>query len=204
MATEHNHQTLKNAIGQLPRYAPKASVWGSIERQLEEDFAQATLQDAIQQLPSYAPPAALWERIEADLNQPAVSRLRVSRTTWISIAAAIILAIVSLVFWLNQTPEPEEHVQFVYAEAQQNAINADWDDDEAVIENVAKAYAQRASFLQNEQSETLLSDLEELNKAKAEIQTMMKKYGRDVTLIQNMVEIERERTEIVKKMAQEI
>lgn len=204
MATERNHQTLKNAIGQLPRYTPKASVWEGIEHHLDEDSTQATLQDAIQQLPSYAPPAALWERIEADLNQPAVSRLRVSKTTWISIAAAMIFAVVSLVFWLNQTPEPEEHVQFVYAEAQQNAINADWDDDEAVIENIAKAYAQRASFLQNEQSETLLSDLEELNEAKVEIQNMMKKYGRDANLVQNIIEIERERTKIVKKMAQEI
>lgn len=204
MATERNHQTLQTAIGQLPRYAPKASAWEGIERQLDADFAETTLQDAVQQLPSYAPPAAVWERIEADLNQPVISRLRVSRTTWISIAAATVIAVVSLVFWLNQTPDPEEYVQFVYAEASQNVINADWDDDETVIEKVAKAYAQRASFLQNEQSETLLSDLEELNEAKAEIQNMIKKYGRDAALIQNIVEIEREHTEIVKKMAQEI
>lgn len=204
MTTERNHQTLKNAIGQLPRYAPKASAWQGIERQLDADSAEATLQDAIQQLPSYAPPATVWEQIEADLNQPVISRLRVSKTTWISIAAATVIAVVSLVFWLNQTPDPEEYVQLIYAEAQQNAINADWDDDETVIENVAKAYAQRASFLHNEQSETLLSDLEELNEAKAEIQNMMKKYGRDANLVQNIIEIERERTEIVKKMAQEI
>ncbi|MBK7872345.1 MAG: hypothetical protein IPJ74_17540 [Saprospiraceae bacterium] len=199
---ENNYQILQNAIKRLPQYTPSVSTWEAIDYQLDMDQSQEQLQATIRDLPSYAPTAALWERIEKDLNTKPT--LRISRGVWLSAAAAILAAVVSLVFWLNQTPEPEETVQMQYAQAETNPIKADWDEDDAIIKDIADAYAQRSDFLKNTDSENLLFDLEELNEAKAEIKTMMQNYGQDAQLVRTMVEIERERSEIVKKMAQEI
>ncbi len=201
---ERNHQTLQNAIVQLLDYQPKHRLWDAIEQRLDAEQSQERLQEAINQLPTYAPPTELWNRIAAELEQPSPMRLRVSRSAWLSLAAATILAVISLVFWLNRTPEPTETVQMLYAAAEANPINADWNEDEATIEHIMNIYAQRASFLQSEPGETLISDLKELNEAKAEIQNMMQKYGQDAQLVRTIVEIERQRSEIVKKMAQEI
>ncbi|MDX1943712.1 MAG: hypothetical protein SFU99_24305 [Saprospiraceae bacterium] len=199
---ENNYEILQNAIKRLPQYAPNISVWDAIEHQLDIDQSQEQLQSAIHDLPSYAPPAALWERIEENLDKKPA--LRISRGVWLSAAAAILLAVVSLVVWLNQTPEPTEMVQMQYAQAETHPIKADWDEEDAVIQNIADAYAQRSDFLKNTGNENLLLDLKELNQAKAEIKTMMQKYGQDAQLVRSIAEIERERSEVVKKMAQEI
>lgn len=197
---EQNYQTLRNAIQQLPDYEPSIAVWEVIDQRLK---SEETLDNALAQLTTYAPPTAVWERISEDLEKPAtVRRLRL---VWIGAAAAAVLVVsAGTYFWNTQTPEPVETLQVVYQEVEQpsNIVKADWDDDEADIDFVAKAYAQRVAFLQKDDS--LLSELEELNQAKLEIKTMLAKYGNDANLIRTIADIERQRSAIVKQMATEI
>lgn len=197
---EQNYQTLRSAIQQLPHYEPSTAVWEGIDQRLK---SEETLDNALAQLTTYAPPTAVWERISADLEKPAT--VRRLRPVWIGIAAAAVVVVsVGTYFWNTQTPEPVETLQVVYQEVEQpsNVVKADWDDDEADIDFVAKAYAQRVAFLQKDNS--LLSELEELNQAKLEIKTMLAKYGNDANLIRTIADIERQRSAIVKQMATEI
>lgn len=204
MAQEINHKTLQRAINQLPQYTPEAQVWLTLEQELGTLASEETLHVAIEGLPSYAPSASLWGRIAIELEQPVRKPLFVRRWVQLASAAALAGAVISLAIWLNQPKDPITKESIFYAQTESmEAVNADWDEDDALIDNVAKAYAQRASFLQNKDP-NLLSELEELNEAKAEIKAMMQKYGRDAELIQNIVEIERERTTVAKQMAQEI
>ncbi len=205
---EQHHSTLQEAIERLPRYAPDASVWENITQQLNADAAEAPLQAAIEQLPTYAPPPEVWERIAHDLHAPplVLRQLRATRVAWSAVAATLLLAIVSWVFWLRQPPDPQEIVQTSHTEAPAAPMPspADWDEDEAIIEHIQQQYTQRAALFDLPAAEDLLSDLEELNEAKAEIKTMMQKYGHDTQLVRTIAQIERERSAIIKKMAQEI
>lgn len=201
---ELNHDTLQRAIRELPQYSPSEAVWASLEQALEAAQSETALQEAIHGLPTYAPKPDVWERIEQELEQPVRKPLFVRRGVQLASAAVLAGAVLALVIWLNMSNDTRTQEKIVYAQAEQAAApNADWDADDALIANVAAAYAQRASFLQTE-GRDLLSELEELNEAKAEIKTMMQRYGRDAQLIENIIEIERERTEVVKEMAQEI
>lgn len=199
-AEEQNYQTLRNAINQLPGYEPNTDIWKEINQRLK---GEENLDNALAQLATYPPPAAVWERISADLEKPA--NVRRLRPVWISAAAAAVVVVsVGTYLWNVQTPEPLETLQVVYQEVEQpnNVVKADWDEDEADIALVTKAYAQRVSLLQKDKS--LLSELEELNLAKQEIKTMLAKYGNDADLIRTIADIERQRSNIVKQMATEI
>ena len=201
---ELNRNTLQRAIRELPQYTPGEAVWASLEQALEAEQSEAALQEAIHKLPTYAPKDDLWGRIEQALAQPARKPLYVRRRVQLASAAVLAGAVLALVVWLNMPNDPGVQEQITYAQtAQAQSPKADWDADDALIANVAQAYAQRASFLQTN-GRDLLSELEELNEAKAEIKAMMQRYGRDAQLIEHIIEIERERTQVVKQMAQEI
>jgi hypothetical protein len=199
---EHNYQTLRNAIDRMPTHEPGTSVWDAIDRRLT---SEETLDHAIAQLPNYAPPAAVWERIAEDLQKPA--KVRRLRPAWIgAAAAAVVVFTVGAYLWNTQTPEPVEKVQVVYAETQKptNAIKTDWDEDDAVMQEVVEAFAQKASYIKEADDQSLLSEWEELKNAKSEIKTMLAKYGNDADLIRTIAEIERQRSALVKQMATEI
>lgn len=193
---EINHQTLQTAILHLPFYEPNANVWTNIELELNNDEA---LEQAMEQLPSYSPPAEVWERISEELEKPAtIFRLR---PIWISYAAAVAaVLIIGAYWWSLQYPTPIEKVNMVYQEVEKpkTKLVADWDEDEAAIMLVVNAYEKRTSIFQTDKS--LLSELEELNQAKAEVKTMLKKYGTDPDLIKSIAEIERQRSTIIKQM----
>lgn len=201
---EQNHDTLQRAIRELPQYSPGEAVWLSLEQALDAERAEEPLREAIQSLPTYAPQVDVWDRIEQELAQLVRKPLFVRRWMQLASAAALVGVAVALAVWLNLSSGADVQETVTYAQAEQaESTSADWDADDALIAGVADAYAQRASFLQNE-GRNLLSELEELDEAKAEIKAMMQKYGTDAQLVQNIVDIERERTEVVKQMAQGI
>lgn len=199
---EQNYETLRNAINRLPSYEPGISVWNAIDRRLT---SEETLDHAIAQLPSYAPPAAVWERITEDLEKPA--KVRRLRPVWIGIAAAAVAVFaVGIYLWNSQVPEPMETIQVVYKQVEKpnHILKADWDEEDAEMQAVVDAFAQKASFVKQVDDESLLSEWKELNNAKAEIKTMLAKYGNDPDLVQTIAEIERQRSAVVKQMATEI
>lgn len=201
---EQNYQTLTDAIRRLPSYEPPVELWNAINRSLT---SQETLETAIEQLPTYAPPSAVWERIAEQLEQPANAKVRRLLPVWWSAAAAALIVLSFGIYWWNvQLSEPGEQVQMVYSQTEQptNILKADWDDDETVMQEVVDAFAQKASFIQNPENQSLLSEWKELNEAKTEAKIMMKKYGKDAQLVRQIAEIERQRSSVVKQMATEI
>ncbi|MFN7115970.1 MAG: hypothetical protein ACK4TA_04180 [Saprospiraceae bacterium] len=199
---EKNHQTLQNAVNQLPTYEPSPALWQAIDRVLT---SEETLDHAIENLPTYAPPVAVWERIIDELDQPVkVKRLR---PAWIgAAAAALVILTLGTYFWRNWEPQAQEKVELVYQESDQplHILKTDWNDDEALMEEVVEAFAQKASFIQNFENQQLISEWQELKEAKNEAATMLRKYGKDAEVVRTIAEIERQRSAIVKQMATEI
>ncbi len=202
MATEQNYSTLRDAIDRLPQYEPEPTLWQRINNQLDNEFI---FEDAVRTLPTYAPPAAVWERIETDLERPTLwSR---NKIMWIGAIAATLTGLsVGGYFWTQQMPEPVEKVQVIYAsvEKSEDVFKADWDNEDAEMEEIVQAFAQKATFVKQAADQSLLSEWSELNNAKSEIKTMLVKYGNDANLIRTIAEIERQRSAIVKQMATEI
>ena len=66
MNQDINHNTLKNAVTQLPTYPPPDEIWLAMDKELN-------LQKGIGQLPEHEPPKLVWESIEANLVKNAES-----------------------------------------------------------------------------------------------------------------------------------
>lgn len=199
---EKNHQTLQHAIRELPTYQPSLGIWDAIDRALT---SEETLESAIENLPSYAPPTAVWNRIAQELEQPAI--IRRLRPAWINAAAAaLVILTLGVYFWMTWESGSAEQVQIVYNTSEQNLniLTPDWNDDEVVMQEVVEAFAQKVSFVQKPENQSLLSEWEELKMAKEEANMMLKKYGKDATLVRTIADIERQRSVIVKQMATEI
>ncbi len=203
--SEQHHATLQRSLKELPQYTPTEAVWEAIAAQLDSDQVELPLRSAIQQLPSYTPPEHVWDRLANTLSEtPVSSRTRLLRLVpWLAAASMIGLA---LLFALRsyQQETPEASIVVVYEQEEVLPVTADWDDDETAIAWVELQYRQQLAALSNQTHDNLLQELHELKEAKSEVQAMLQQYGKDAQTVRLIAKIERERSAVVKKMAQSI
>jgi len=197
---EHNHATLAKAIKELPAYAPPVSVWDRIEPELD-------LQEGIQNLPEHSPPAMVWEAIATELEtQDTVSKvkqLNPRRAYWAAAASVAVLLVAALYLWPNF--QKGENIVYESTVVEGTFVfQANWDEDDQMLHLAVEQYRNDPLAQQNEDYDQYLKEWEELNAAKAEIKTMMERYGKDSRLVRQLGSIERERTEVVKEMVVQI
>lgn len=206
MLQEKNRAALQSAIRQLPVYEPAEGIWEGISRRLEEAEKETGLQASLHQLPVYSPPESVWEGIAAELiSAPAGEKegkvwplyRRIPR----SVAAAVALLLGALT-WLLLPGSEEARVTIVRQEITlpDTELAAGWDDDETAFETVQAQFAEHPLLRQNPKMQRLSRELEELDAAKAEIESVMDSYGRDADLIRRIGQIERERSDVLKRM----
>ncbi|HMN89212.1 MAG TPA: hypothetical protein PKD70_06955 [Saprospiraceae bacterium] len=203
--SEQHYATLQRSLNELPQYTPTEAVWEAIAVQLDTDQVELPLRSAIQHLPSYAPPEYVWDRLVNTLSEaPTSRRTRLLRLVpWLAAASVIGLA---LLFALRsyQQETPEASIVIVYGQEEVLPINADWDDDETAIAWVEIQYRQQLTAFSNQTHDSLLQELYELKEAKSEVQAMLQQYGENPQIVRLIAKIERERSAVVKKMAQSI
>ncbi|MBL7791261.1 MAG: hypothetical protein JNK77_02970 [Saprospiraceae bacterium] len=193
---ERNKQTLKEALAQLPQYRPDEALWQRIEGQL----AEAPLREALQKLPLRQPSEDVWQGIEKQLGRKGqVRSLQLAR--WVA-AAAVLCGIGFAMHWLlGDTPA---RVTTAYAQEQAQwpvtLPPADAGDEEA-FQEIPRMLMTSVVGSAREEIAGLQSNLDELNEAVNETQAMIKRYGADGPLLQQIVELERERTLVIKQMA---
>ncbi len=202
---EENHNTLKGAIERLPAYMPPDGLWSSIE----EKLAEAPLRDAIRKLPTYQPADTVWSSIEGHLQkgeeQTAVppTRLPRIRPIWISVAAAVLLALLSL-WWVMPLKGPEQpSVQITYSQETTPppfpAFTSEGETPE--VNAILSAYEERP-FLQTQTDyQRLRDELHELTRARESLQKALRRYGQDGDLYRQLGRIERDRDRIIKQLA---
>ncbi len=190
---EKNRTTLTTALKKLPQHDPPEMVWQGIEQGLN-------YRQSLDNLPQYAPPAFVWQGIETILEQPKVKTFRLPVRKIIAYAA-LVAGVAFGWYWL--TSDQVATVQVAYSEEAYHPklLAADWNEDEAAIQVVVKEYDRKVALDAPEASPDLKTELEELNAAKAELEQLMERYGKDITVIQEISEIELERTDVIKKMA---
>lgn len=205
MMQEQDPSKLKNALRQLPSYLPPEELWQAIRADLRQQEADGPLQQALSTLPFYEPPAKVWQGIEQQLQERQPTPLL--RRVWFRLATAA--AILSGCLWFVQGLQPASvDYEFVLSTSQEQVdarlLARDWQQDQAGFQTVAQICEQKPFLCSNSDIQSIQTELEELTAAKESLEKALGNYGTDAFLIQELKEIELERTELLKKMVERL
>ena len=199
---ERNRDSLKRALGRLPQFDPPRQCWAGIEAGLGTGPAGEGQQPPLRRLlPEYSPPPSVWNRINQQLSRPRPtqpSTLRLPRlpvALWRAAAAiALLIGSFAIVQALNRGPE----VSYSYRKETnfEPTFVADWRQEEPQFREMIALTADS----ENPKVNRLRAELEELTDARADIETMLEEYGEDTHLVRRLGEIERERSEVYRRL----
>ena len=195
---EKNNTTLQRAIQKLPSYEAPSFIWEEVDAQLT---AEEQLTAAIEQLPSYEAPSVVWESIEEELEQ-GTRIISFNRTRWMAIAAAIAVLLVAT-FWLIPTENSNTIVStsITTETINQELLEDDWTEDEDLVQMVVERFSKSRVAKTYQFYEELLIEFNELSTAMQEVKEMIALNGKAVDIVIQIRDIERDRDEIVKQMA---
>lgn len=225
---EINKHTLIEATASLPEYEPPSSVWQAIDQELVlrkgvadlEEYEPPTLvwgniqnelvlQKSIAELPNYEPPTSVWENIAQELStrKPQRTGRVVSMQKWVRYAAAAAILSALTIFGLNLiSTETEAEAQFSYSieTVEDDLLKKDWNEDEDAFAYLMNICKERVLACENPEFKSLKMELEELNDAKAMLEEAIGAYGTNADLVVEIREIEFARTNIVKRMIENV
>ncbi|OAV42878.1 hypothetical protein [Lewinella sp. 4G2] len=194
---ELNKRTLHDGLNALPQHDPAPGVWREIDRQLTPSLGD--------RLPSYQPPPAVWNGLAEELSraeaapQPAATVTRPLRKLplrWLSVAAAFLLTLGIAYTVATADGGPTVTYAFNKEVAPSTQPVQDWDDDE---ESFARVLAQLEAINEPELN-TMRMELEELTEAKEEVKAVLVAYGDDPAVVRQLAAIERDRSEIYRRI----
>lgn len=202
---EKNRDTLRRALGQLPDYSPGEPLWSRLEGKLDQDRAadRDALQRGLTGLPAYSPPPKVWNQLsqalEQDQRRPGPARLRRLVIGLSSAAAVVLLCIFAYGRFLS---DPPARVALRYSEetVARFAFEADWERED---DNFARLETQLVN-VRNPQVNSLHEELTELTAARQEVVEMLRQYGQDPSLVRQLGEIERARSQVYRRIIEHI
>lgn len=205
MLEEKNKATLQRAIRQLPQYEPEDGIWVAVEKALDHADEGEQLQSSLRLLPSYEAPQQVWEQIREELDAEDEKTDQPKRRIlpyWRQVAAAASVLLLVGIGWGLFSGSDAPTITIAESEALMpvEIVSRDWNADEALFRQVIQRFGEHPLLEADPQIQNLKIELEELNEAKSEIELMMEKYGEDPELIRRIGEIERERSEVIKRM----
>lgn len=208
---ELNHDTLREAVLALPSYNPPIDLWDEIERALDSEDALA---ESVQVLPQYEPPAAVWQHLEAELSaapsraiRRPMLRLVARRAQWL--AAAAVAGVLIAAWWMLHPVENDSEGSVIAVRVTQEVVNAEvqtatQEKEDEGFSLVSQLCQSKAPVCEDPDFKLLKSELEELTAAKQEIRSALGQYGDDPDMAAQLVQIERERSELLRQMMQMI
>lgn len=195
---ERNYKTLRDALDGLPQYGAAAGAWEGIEKAMTPPLAG--------RLPAYRPPAEVWnglsQELDAGTEQPArrlgAARPGSIRRLWPRIAGiAAALALLLSVGYGLLTYDAGPTVTYAFSQEPAPApIVADWDQEDDSFAAVAAEIEARDEPKLN----ILHHELTELTEASQEVQAMLVAYGDDPKIVRQLAEIERDRSDIYRRI----
>ncbi|NJC26604.1 hypothetical protein [Neolewinella antarctica] len=196
---EKNKNTLREAISRLPAHDPSSATWEAIEHDLKPSLAE--------RLPSYQPPVSVWNGLSEQLETEARSRVpgglgkeQSTRTRrlpyrWLAVAASVLV----LLFAGYGISSRDEGPKVTYARTQE-VIPAttlpDWDEEEGSFDRILA----QLETINEPGLNTMRIELEELTAAKEDVKAMLLAYGDDPTVVRQLVKIERERSDVYRRI----
>jgi hypothetical protein len=193
---EKNHDKLRDALNGLPAYDAPGSAWDAINAGLTPTLAD--------QLPTYQPAAGVWNAISREMEQAEVATLQQAEAKerqlpWRKLAgiAAAVALLLTVGFGLkNGIDQPAKVTVAYHQEVAPAMTTPDWDDNEASFTNALAEIKARNEPKLNALGEELV----ELNEAKEEYKAILVAYGEDASVIRQLAEIERDRSDIYRQI----
>ncbi|MBR9921749.1 MAG: hypothetical protein GYB31_12995 [Bacteroidetes bacterium] len=198
---EKNRETLLTAIRELPQHEPAPTAWRHIRQQL----ADAPLHTAIRDLPDLDPPEDVWTRISNEIKPEAKVRSLKWRP-WAAAAGFLLLLAATLVlndniFGGNQL---KATISYSVEEVDDRLLLEDWNADEEEFAVLNDLCSQHPFMCNRPDVQNLRLELNELTDAKMELVDVLGPYGTDVYLIEQLNEIEMERTKLLKQILTQV
>ena len=200
---EKNYDTLRDALDALPQYGAAAGAWEGIEKAMTPPLAE--------RLPAYRPPAEVWNGLSRRLDAverpeqtpagtttapPATAKVRRLWPTVMGIAAALAL-LLSVGFGLLRNYDAGPTVTYAFSQEPAPApIVKDWHLEDANFAVVTAEIEARDEPALN----TLHHELTELTEASQEVQAVLVAYGDDPKVVRQLAEIERDRSDIYRRI----
>jgi hypothetical protein len=206
---EEENMKLHQAVKKLPSYSPTDDVWLDILNQMnKEDLEQAKLSAVLAKLPQHEAPAMLWDAIEVQLPQTATKVLSIFSIARMAAAAALLGFAATLTLWWLATENQKDSVAYHYTTEQYDttfkSVALTATEDELAFAQVAQICEQQAFLCEQAEIKQLRNTLEELNQARNELKEVLGEYDTDETLQQQLLAIEQERTDVLKKIMDQI
>lgn len=198
---ELNHDTLQNALRQLPAHEPPALLWDALETQLALDSAMPVPSE---NLPLHSPPADIWANIEARLEQeaPAAPALQSRRggLWWRRLSAAAAVVLLLGAGWWAMRTEGLESVEVHQEIVDNRLLEPLQEQEDAAFEMVQHLCREQQPVCQVPEFRNLKTELDELTEARSSLREALGAYGNDPELVGQLVEIERERSRILQTL----
>ncbi|GAB4256200.1 MAG: hypothetical protein Kow0027_23250 [Saprospiraceae bacterium] len=196
---EINRSTLVEALSMLPEYDPPDETWQMVEAELDLLAVLPEKESVAELLPEFDPPDEVWNQVSKQLDGAGKV---VPMRKWVArIAAAVVLLVAA--WWAlntNQPSQDEGTISYSVEVLDPILEKNDWDEDEDAFQQFM-AICQNGHFICEQPSfKNLEAELEELTEAKNELKEAIGAYGASPVLVQQIKEIELERTDILKKM----
>lgn len=205
---DRHYQTLQDALDALPQYGADAGAWAGIERAMTPLLAE--------RLPAYRPPAEVWNGLSRRLdtaNQPDTANQhntpapapgtgrhrtatgrRLRARTAVAASLAVMLSVgfalvggyrtgPTVTYAFHREPAPAPIVE-----------DWTWEDD-----NFATTFAE-IEARDEPALNTLHRELTELTEASQEVQAILSAYGNDPRVVRRLAEIERDRSDIYRRI----
>ena len=165
---------------------------------MNQEAAETPLKEALKQLPVYEPSDKVWETIVGELPQPK-SFMQVYRRS-LSIAASVVILIgCGVFFFIN--PQSSDYNYAYSEEVLDERIQLETiEDDEAAFAMIAEVCADREFLCKHVDFQRLRSSFEDLNSAYEELQFAISDFNTSPELMEEMTNIEMERTVVFKQL----
>ncbi|MCB0705045.1 MAG: hypothetical protein KDC34_07035 [Saprospiraceae bacterium] len=199
--TEKNRNSLIQAIEGLPEYDPAPVVWKQICQQL----ADSPLTAAIQELPEMDPPDFIWDRIQQDLTPAKEVRIQ----PWKRWSAAAGFAMLLSMAWILGKNVSSDHnlkatISYRVEQVDDLLLQNDWMEDDSDFLVLDEICSQHPFMCNRQDVQSLRMELAELTDAKMQLVDVLGPYGTDLYLIEQLNEIEMERTKLLKQILTQV
>lgn len=190
---EKNADKLREALSRLPQHDAPADAWAGITKGLSPTLAD--------KLPTHQPPAGVWNslsrQLEAETTVASAAKRRRLPVRLVMGAAAAIALLLTVGIGLVSGFQHQQSVTMAYTQESVPAQSIyDLTADEESFERARAEIAARNEPALNE----LGHELAELDEAKEGIKAMLVAYGDDPSVIRQLAEIERDRSDIYRRI----
>jgi len=193
---ENNADKLREALDRLPRYDAPPEAWSGIAGGLSPTLAE--------RLPTHQPPAGVWNNLSRRLEaaEPTAFAKQRRLPVRLLLGAAAVALLLTVGLGLLSGFEHQQSVTLAYSQevAPARSIDVNADRDEQSFQNaIAEIEARNEPGLN-----ALRHELDELTEAKNDIKAMLVSYGDDPSVIRQLAEIERDRSDIYRRIIVEL